>query len=106
MATFASANTASETATTTRRSMRRVARVSGMLVPITTMAHTDTSSPMRSGSTPRSAAISGMSPAGSDSAVTVTKTPSESRSSGPRGNRSAVGERVARVSVDVVMQRG
>ena len=105
VATLANANTARATATITRRSNRRVARVSGMLVPITTRAHTETSMPMRSGSTPRSAAISGMSPAGSDSAVTVTNTPNESSSRDPSGKRTA-DDGSARDAVDVVMERG
>ncbi len=86
---MASANTARDTATTTRRSIEAVARANGMLVTMTVIAHTEMSRPMLSGSTRNDAAISGMSPVGSDSAVTVTRTARASSRSAPSGNRGA-----------------
>nr|BFF09832.1 hypothetical protein GCM10025699_11350 [Microbacterium flavescens] len=69
------------------------------------IAHTEMSSPICMGDTARSAAISGMSPAGSDSAVTVTSTPKLRIRRGRSGKR-ATGADAGAEAVEIVMMRG
>ena len=105
VATFASAKAARATAITSRRSNRAVARLRGMLVTMTVNAHTEMSNPIWADDTPRSAESSGIRPAGSDSAVTVTSTPKLSNSRARRGNRET-GADVWAAAVEVLMHPG
>src|SRR5688572_24185441 len=111
VASVASANTPRDTPTTRRRSTRDTVFASGMLVTMTVSAQIEMSRPICIGETPRSADISGMSPAGSDSAVTVTSTP-RLRMRRERSGRRAGADVAADAggsatdAVDVVMHRG
>ncbi|GAA1975814.1 hypothetical protein GCM10009777_05910 [Microbacterium pumilum] len=72
---------------------------------ITVAAHTEMSRPICTGSTPKSAAISGIKPAGSDSAVTVTNTPNARIASEPRGMRVGLVP-TGTEAVEIVIDRG
>ncbi|MDQ1125656.1 hypothetical protein QE428_000689 [Microbacterium sp. SORGH_AS 505] len=72
---------------------------------ITVSAQTEMRSPTPSGSVCRPSTISGRSPAGRDSAVTVTKTAKLSSRSAPNGNRGAAIAVVGTGAVDVVILR-